>query len=74
MLNQQEVNNLEIGDVIEICTFHYRSGRIHESRIIRDIYTNYDGDKTIYVKCFGWANFKLRKNEIISLVTKKNIN
>ena len=67
-LNQQQINQLKIGDKIEIITFHYMIGRLHTTRIIRDIFKNLDGNQTIYVKCFGWDSFKLRANEMISKV------
>ena len=41
-LNQQQINQLKIGDKIEIITFHYMIGRLHTTRIIRDIFKNLD--------------------------------
>ena len=70
-LNQQQINQLEIGDKIEIVTFHYMEGRINTTRIVRDVDTKDNGDKIIFVKCFGWEHFRLRDGEILNLITNK---
>jgi len=67
-LNQEQINQLEIGDKIEIVTFHYMEGRIHTTRIIRDVDFKINGDKKIYVKCFGWDRFILKDNEILNKI------
>tara|TARA_R110000751_G_scaffold16235_3_gene51617 strand:- start:2454 stop:2666 length:213 start_codon:yes stop_codon:yes gene_type:complete len=65
----KELNQLQIGDKVNIVTFHYMEGRLITTRIIRDIRTSIvDGSKQFYVKCFGWERFQLRDGEILNKI------
>ena len=65
-LTLEQVNNLKIGDKIEIVTFQYMEGRTHTTRIIRNILETPENElNKIFVHCFGWKGFLLREGEIL---------
>ena len=64
-MNKEEVNKLKIGDKIKINTYHCREGRLKTTRVINEIIKGMNDENLIYVRCFGWDNFRIKKEEII---------
>lgn len=71
-MTQEEIKNLRVGDTIRISTFHFRSGRLNTTRIIRNIRNEFFTDDVLVVevKCFGWDRFVLRDHEILELLNR----